>query len=59
MGDQFAENVKSIDTNLTRLADENRRLRALLAEVALLVACQPQSRHTERWLKEAEELRCG
>jgi hypothetical protein len=59
MADQFAENVKSIDTNLTRLADENRRMRVLLAEVALLVACQPQSRHTERWLKEAEELSCG
>lgn len=59
MGDQFTENVKAIDTNLTRLADENRRMRNLLTEVALLVACQPESRNRDRWLKEAEELSCG
>jgi hypothetical protein len=56
---EFAENVRAIDTNLTRLKDENYRLRQLVSDAYLLVACQPENRHTAKWLQEAKELRCG
>jgi hypothetical protein len=59
MADQFTENVQAIDTNLTRLKNDNERLRRLVAEAYLLVACQPDNRHCARWLNEAEELCCG
>jgi hypothetical protein len=55
----FQDNVAAIDTNLTRLAEENRRMRRLLSEVALLVACQPDSPYCRKWLQEFEELNNG
>jgi hypothetical protein len=54
--EQFAENVQAIDTNLTRLADENRRMKSLLAQAALFIACQQPNRFREKWLEEVEEL---
>lgn len=56
MDEQFAENVTAIDTNLTRMADENKRMRRLLSQVALFVACQPENPYRTRWLKEVEEV---
>lgn len=59
MSPSFQENVTAIDSRLTKLADENRRMKRLLNEVALLVACQPESRQCLRWLQELEELNRG
>jgi len=50
------QNLTRIDTRIDRLADENKRMRSLLAQAALFIACQPENRFRAKWLKEVEEL---
>jgi hypothetical protein len=56
IAEKFAENVTAIDTNLTRLADENRRMKSLLAQAALFIACQQENSFRRKWLADAEEI---
>jgi hypothetical protein len=52
----FVENVSAIGQKLSKLHDENRRMRMLLAQAALFVAMQPENRFRNKWLKEVEEV---
>lgn len=50
------ENLDSIDSGLDRIAADNRRMRSLLSQAALFIACQPENAFRAKWLKEVEEL---
>lgn len=48
--------ITHIDTQLGRLAADNKRMRSLLSQAALFVAMQPSNRFRDNWLKEVMEL---
>lgn len=55
----FADDIAAIDRARDKLAEDNRKMRRLLAQVTLFVACQPENHFRNKWLKEAEELTGG
>ena len=55
---KMQEDIARIDHNIDRLHDENKRMRSLLSQAALFIACQPENAFRTKWLKAVEEL-CG
>lgn len=49
-------NLDRIDSNLDRISADNKRMRSLLSQAALFIACQPENSFRAKWLKEVEEL---
>jgi len=52
----MSADIKKIDESIDRLVEHNKRMRALLAQAALFIACQPENRFRAKWLKDAEAL---
>lgn len=53
---ELQQNLDSIDRGLDKIAADNRRMRSLLSQAALFIACQPENPFRAKWLKEVEEL---
>lgn len=48
--------IASIDSGIDRIIADNKRMRSLLSQAALFIACQPENPFRAKWLKEVEEL---
>lgn len=54
--DAFERDIAAVDRIRDQMAEDNRRMRRLLSQVSLFVACQPENAFRNKWLKEVEEL---
>lgn len=48
--------IASIDSGIDRIIADNKRMRSLLSQAALFIACQPENAFRAKWLKEVEDL---
>lgn len=53
---EMQQNLTAIDRRIDKLNEDNKRMRSLLSQAALFIACQPENAFRAKWLKEVEEL---